>query len=315
MNNYRRSAFTLIELLVVIAIIAILAAILFPVFAQAKVAAKKAVAISNMKQLGMAVMLYAENEDDAAPPRYRLNCGPRTSGGDPSDGMSWDILIQPFTKSYQIIMSNMDSGPLYPSPFGSVRRSYGGAANFFRGYQACAQYNQKAAYSTPPMTYFPQPADTVMIGEERMLNTKGDPTKYWASMDWAAKTGTPGYYNAVFEDTRNINLGGDGSTNCVPNKICKSWCYINNDYAEGSVWAMADGHATYRKGTGKTSDGYNNGTEFKGYEHRAGTWDIDGENNLQWTGGMSCMAWDTQPDPNHYNRNCAVPGETTVQGQ
>jgi prepilin-type N-terminal cleavage/methylation domain-containing protein len=60
----QRRAFTLIELLVVIAIIAILAAILFPVFAQAKEAAKQAVCISNQKQLGLAFHLYLNDNDD-----------------------------------------------------------------------------------------------------------------------------------------------------------------------------------------------------------------------------------------------------------
>jgi prepilin-type N-terminal cleavage/methylation domain-containing protein len=57
-TDQRTKAFTLIELLVVIAIIAILAAILFPVFAQAKIAAKKTTSIANMKQIGMATMMY-----------------------------------------------------------------------------------------------------------------------------------------------------------------------------------------------------------------------------------------------------------------
>lgn len=61
-----KRAFTLIELLVVIAIIAILAAILFPVFAQAKGAAKKTADLSNLKQLGLAFMLYANDYDDMA---------------------------------------------------------------------------------------------------------------------------------------------------------------------------------------------------------------------------------------------------------
>ena len=66
MLNYRRplQAFTLIELLVVIAIIAILAAILFPVFAQAKAAAKKTVCVSNQKQIGLSAMMYAGDNDD-----------------------------------------------------------------------------------------------------------------------------------------------------------------------------------------------------------------------------------------------------------
>jgi len=62
-----RKAFTLIELLVVIAIIAILAAILFPVFAQAKASAKKAADLSNQKQLTLAVIMYQTDVDDAMP--------------------------------------------------------------------------------------------------------------------------------------------------------------------------------------------------------------------------------------------------------
>jgi len=66
----RRFGFTLIELLVVIAIIAILAAILFPVFAQAKLAAKKTVSLSNLKQIGLAWMMYGNDYDDYTMPAY-----------------------------------------------------------------------------------------------------------------------------------------------------------------------------------------------------------------------------------------------------
>ncbi len=76
----QRKAFTLIELLVVIAIIAILAAILFPVFAQAKLAAKKTVALSNAKQIATAHMIYMGDYDDHVIKEFF---------GFPADGVSW----------------------------------------------------------------------------------------------------------------------------------------------------------------------------------------------------------------------------------
>ena len=73
-NQARRAAFTLIELLIVIAIIAILAAILFPVFAQAKAAAKKISWLSNTKQLILAELMYMDDNDGMIHEIYPGGC-------------------------------------------------------------------------------------------------------------------------------------------------------------------------------------------------------------------------------------------------
>lgn len=72
MNRHLSRAFTLIELLVVITIIAILAAILFPVFARAKESAKKSACLSNMRQIGFAFSLYMTDWDERMPDRRDL---------------------------------------------------------------------------------------------------------------------------------------------------------------------------------------------------------------------------------------------------
>jgi len=89
-----RRAFTLIELLVVIAIIAILAAILFPVFAQAKEAAKKTQCVSNTKQTALAAIMYAGDWDDTLP-RHDNN-GSCTYGENPCTSPDWGNFRPPF---------------------------------------------------------------------------------------------------------------------------------------------------------------------------------------------------------------------------
>lgn len=113
MRARRDSAFTLIELLVVIAIISILAAILFPVFAQAKAAAKKAVGLSNMKQQGLGAMMYADTNDDQLPETgYYGPChngtGPGTGGGYFSGLFSYPISTYPYVKNREIWADGAD---------------------------------------------------------------------------------------------------------------------------------------------------------------------------------------------------------------
>jgi len=85
------SGFTLIELLVVIAVIAIIAAILFPVFAQAREKARQTTCISNEKQLGLGMMMYVQDHDEAYP---LMQCG--TPGG---QAWTWQLVINPYIKN------------------------------------------------------------------------------------------------------------------------------------------------------------------------------------------------------------------------
>jgi prepilin-type N-terminal cleavage/methylation domain-containing protein len=105
-----KRAFTLIELLVVIAIIAILAAILFPVFAQSKEAAKRTVELSHAKQIGLATKLYLGDNDDVMPIFYAYNSEP-PSGVLGHRGT--ELLLIPYTKNADIFRSPLDSGGPY----------------------------------------------------------------------------------------------------------------------------------------------------------------------------------------------------------
>ena len=108
----RRHAFTLIELLVVIAIIAILAAILFPVFAQAREKARIATCTSNLKQFGLSILMYAQDYDETMPIGFKAGwlIGPLTSqlSGFPERGVHAEIA--PYVKNHGIFHCPDDGG-------------------------------------------------------------------------------------------------------------------------------------------------------------------------------------------------------------
>jgi prepilin-type N-terminal cleavage/methylation domain-containing protein/prepilin-type processing-associated H-X9-DG protein len=167
-GRLRFGAFTLIELLVVIAIIAILAAILFPVFAQARESARKTTCLSNLKQLGMGMIMYAGDYDDQAVP-WNLRFGTKNQYDSFGVSLSFDRLIMPYIKNNGILGCPSDSGstrPVLPGVGQIVIRSYTYPGNIGGGW--CPW--------TPPraMASIPQPALTVMLIER---DNCGDPGK------------------------------------------------------------------------------------------------------------------------------------------
>lgn len=122
----KRTAFTLIELLVVIAIIAILAAILFPVFSQAKEAAKKTQSMGNLRQVGSASLIYANDNEDTFPITER--------GGDVDDAHEyyWGDMIFPYSRSWQFLQAPGSNIPIgfksAPLAF-SLQQTYNYAIN------------------------------------------------------------------------------------------------------------------------------------------------------------------------------------------
>lgn len=120
----RRAAFTLIELLVVIAIIAILAAILFPVFAQAREKARSIACLSNCKQMGLAISMYSQDYDEGFP------FGHMSDADAMGDAPSWVESVQPYIKARLLHRCPSDTSPFWNAAEMPRTTSYGLNAYF-----------------------------------------------------------------------------------------------------------------------------------------------------------------------------------------
>lgn len=149
-------AFTLIELLVVIAIIAVLAAILFPTFAQARAKARQAACASNTRQLALGILMYAQDYDETLPPvAYEVE-----EDGEEEEKL-WSHLVEPYLKNKQIRRCPEDPQ--------AADNSYGLNELIF------ADLTDDPEDQAPVRTLatFQNPADTVMLGD---IGTKDDLT-------------------------------------------------------------------------------------------------------------------------------------------
>jgi prepilin-type N-terminal cleavage/methylation domain-containing protein/prepilin-type processing-associated H-X9-DG protein len=185
MNRARRSGFTLIELLVVIAIIAILAAILFPVFAQARDRARMSACLSNMRQIGTGMMMYAQDYDETLP-HIRFSC--RVSGC-----YVWKNALRPYLKSLEILACPSNPyGKTQPGKFADPARAGETNAEGYAfepeqrmpisyGMNSCAANHQPADTNPVPATRLGQlvrPAETMMIVENQQ-RPYADMTVHW----------------------------------------------------------------------------------------------------------------------------------------
>src|SRR5437867_780231 len=166
----RKRGFTLIELLVVIAIIAILAAILFPVFAQAREKARQASCLSNTKQLGTAVQMYLQDYDETFP--FSDNFGVVIPGSPVQGGYQyWGDALFPYTKN-----GGESTHPTYKGGtrnYGPVQRCpsvsdwwTGYAYNINLGYYPTGQLGQTstaAIYTGVKLASLLRPAELIVI--------------------------------------------------------------------------------------------------------------------------------------------------------
>jgi len=257
-----RSAFTLIELLVVIAIIAILAAILFPVFAQARESARKTACLSNTKQLGTATMLYVQDYDETFPCNaWDVNVGAKVfigtadndAGRDMVSITQWMWRIQPYLKSRQVLRCPSDPNPKHsrmsystdptntwgiPTPISYGHNQhllgYGGLANDPGAPDWAKDYPVRS------MAAVPSPAATYMYADGGR-----DYMEAWWVNDLRAAN-----YRRVY----NANPPGGGARADATEPWASRFKNDNSKRHQGGQnVTYADGHAKWRRGEQITS--------------------------------------------------------------
>ncbi len=208
MKRQKTSAFTLIELLVVIAIIAILAAILFPVFAQARESARIATCLSNMNQLGLGMIMYAQDYDEYFPGSRIYDPDQPCEGQDCGQVYGFRTAVYPYIKNYAVFQcpSNPYRNSVTEEADKNFKVSYAENGDWFNfGLDKSGRSHQPG----PNDSQIDRPADTVMILESLWQdNDLGD---------WVGRINNPpacGWGAGFFQHRGNNNtspIGGLGN--------------------------------------------------------------------------------------------------------
>ena len=217
----KKSAFTLIELLVVIAIIALLAAILFPVFAAARENARKAACMSNLKQLSLGFLQYAQDNDEMLP-------GSNTLGGTRPAFWQWAPQIFPYVKSTQIFTCPDDTTKANTSTV----VSYAGNQQLLRIDSAAT--NGQPAFKYLNLASYTAPANTVLLFEGNG-GSNCDPTN---PVNSSSPTGT-GF--AVLNNVDNFTNYATGDIGNLPTNAL----YATARHVAGSNFLLSDGHVKW----------------------------------------------------------------------
>lgn len=193
-------AFTLIELLVVIAIIAILAAILFPVFAQAREKARATTCLSNLKQIGLATMQYVQDFDECFP----IGNAGTVSPYSPADGATvsnWNAAIYPYEKS--VAVNNCPSAPINagipPQANSSASYDYNGLLGFLIPTMSPPNTGAGVPNPQPIGSYgeIKRPADVMMWQDQALTWSRCQAAPRWTGGRWQDPISSDlGKYNA-----------------------------------------------------------------------------------------------------------------------
>jgi prepilin-type N-terminal cleavage/methylation domain-containing protein len=244
-----KQAFTLIELLVVIAIIAILSAILFPVFAQAKLAGKKTVNVSNLRQIGIAVTLYVTDNDGYPMMSSPSGTVPRTR---------WPDYIYPYVKNEPIFNS-----PLAPKEMFQKAWAHNPTVKY-GGYGYNYQYfgNTRLAFAATESA-ISHPAETVIIADTNGVrrdngSLSGGEYTIDPPLTSARGSGKPsGYYGDGAECGSGAPGPGVWGCRSTPaERYAKKVCLT---YADGHAGVIALNRLDDYNGDGAKDNGFWNG--------------------------------------------------------